>query len=114
MTLVRANHVFLLEPSIDPAIEQQAISRVHRIGQQRPVHIMRLMISSSIEEEVVKLQRRRQELFAEHDGKGAEGHPDDDGLSDGDAEAATTVAGTYVSETLDQDELDMLFDAVLG
>jgi hypothetical protein len=34
---VRANHVFLLEPSLDPAIEQQAVARVHRIGQAREV-----------------------------------------------------------------------------
>ena len=33
LTLVRASRVFLLEPAMDPAIEQQAVSRVHRIGQ---------------------------------------------------------------------------------
>lgn len=37
LTLVRANHVFLLEPALEPAIEQQAVARVHRIGQQRCV-----------------------------------------------------------------------------
>jgi E3 ubiquitin-protein ligase SHPRH len=35
LTLVRACHVFLLEPALEPAIEQQAVARVHRIGQQR-------------------------------------------------------------------------------
>lgn len=35
LTLVRASHVFLLEPALEPAIEQQAVARVHRIGQQR-------------------------------------------------------------------------------
>lgn len=37
LTLTRANHVFLLEPALEPAIEQQATARVHRIGQQRCV-----------------------------------------------------------------------------
>ena len=37
LTLVRANHVYLLDPAMDPAIEQQAVARVHRIGQQRCV-----------------------------------------------------------------------------
>ena len=32
---VRANHVFLLEPALEPAIEQQAVARVHRMGQLR-------------------------------------------------------------------------------
>jgi SNF2 family DNA or RNA helicase len=41
--------VFLLEPALDPAIEQQAIARVHRIGQQRPVHIVRLLIKDTVE-----------------------------------------------------------------
>lgn len=33
LTLVVANNVFLLEPSLDPAVEQQAVGRVHRVGQ---------------------------------------------------------------------------------
>ncbi len=40
---VRANHVFLLEPSLDPAIEKQAVARVHRIGQTRDVTVTRLL-----------------------------------------------------------------------
>jgi hypothetical protein len=52
LTLVRASNVFLLEPALDPAIEQQAVARVHRIGQQRPVHITRLLMRDSVEMEV--------------------------------------------------------------
>lgn len=51
LTLTRANHVFLLEPGLDPAVEQQAVARVHRYGQSRPVKIVRLLLqvcSSSV------------------------------------------------------------------
>lgn len=44
-----ASQVFLLEPSVDPAIEQQAIGRVHRIGQQRPVSVYRLVTVDTVE-----------------------------------------------------------------
>lgn len=52
LTLTRANHVFLLEPALDPAIEQQAVARVHRIGQGRPVTITRLLVDGSVEMKV--------------------------------------------------------------
>ncbi|GFR52459.1 hypothetical protein Agub_g15034 [Astrephomene gubernaculifera] len=55
LTLVRANHVFLLEPSLDPAIEQQAVARVHRIGQERPVRVTRLLVEGSVEEKVMMM-----------------------------------------------------------
>lgn len=44
LTLTRANHVYLLEPGLDPAVEQQAVARVHRYGQTRPVNIVRLLL----------------------------------------------------------------------
>lgn len=44
-----ASEVWLLEPSVDPAVEQQAIARVHRIGQLRAVVAHRLLIDGSIE-----------------------------------------------------------------
>lgn len=47
LTLTRANHVFLLEPGLDPAVEQQAVARVHRYGQTRPVKIVRLLLQVS-------------------------------------------------------------------
>lgn len=49
----RACHVFLLEPSLDPAIEQQAVARVHRIGQTRDVTVTRLLMEGSIELQVM-------------------------------------------------------------
>lgn len=58
LTLVQASHVFLLEPTIDPAIEQQAVARVHRIGQTKPVVCTRLLVSESVEEAVLEVCQR--------------------------------------------------------
>ena len=45
----RANHVILLEPSLDPAIQQQAVARVHRITQRREVTVHRLLVKDTVE-----------------------------------------------------------------
>jgi SNF2 family DNA or RNA helicase len=52
LTLTAASRVFLLEPGLDPAIEQQAVARVHRIGQEREVVITRLLVQGSVEAQV--------------------------------------------------------------
>lgn len=52
LTLTAANRVFLLEPAMDPAVEQQAVARVHRIGQDKEVIITRLLVEDTVEEEV--------------------------------------------------------------
>jgi hypothetical protein len=59
LTLVRASHVILLEPALDPAIEQQAVARVHRIGQTRETVVTRLLVDGTVEMEVVKVRGRR-------------------------------------------------------
>lgn len=105
LTLVRANHVFLLEPSLDPAIEQQAIARVHRIGQERPVLVSRLLVEGTIEENVLRLQRGRQALFEEHPGEGGGGEEEDE------VAAVQAVVG---AEVVEQEDAERLLDAVLG
>ncbi|GLC36509.1 hypothetical protein PLESTB_000156300 [Pleodorina starrii] len=58
--LTAANHVFLLEPCMNPDMEERVIGRARRMGQQRPVVIKRLFVKGSIEErimEVVKMRR---------------------------------------------------------
>lgn len=49
INLTAANRIFLLEPSFNPAVEAQAIGRVHRLGQKRPVEITRIVITNSVE-----------------------------------------------------------------
>jgi len=58
LTLVSANHVFLLEPALSPGIAQQAVARVHRIGQLKPVHITRFVVRDTVEVEVQRIQVR--------------------------------------------------------
>ena len=107
LTLVRANHVFLLEPAIDPAIEQQAISRVHRIGQQRNVHVNRFILKNTIEESILELQKRRhQDLFLESGN-------DQSDLAMEDHTPATLPTQAKTNETLEQHEITSLFDCVL-
>ena len=55
INLTAANRVFLLEPCFNPALEQQAIGRVWRLGQQRNVKIYRMIMKDSVEERMQKL-----------------------------------------------------------
>ncbi|MFN8082506.1 MAG: DEAD/DEAH box helicase [Kineosporiaceae bacterium] len=64
LTLTEADYVFLLDPWWNPAVEAQAIDRTHRIGQDKPVNVYRLVSADTIEDKVVALQNRKRELFA--------------------------------------------------
>jgi SWI/SNF-related matrix-associated actin-dependent regulator of chromatin subfamily A3 len=57
-----ANHAILLEPQWNPMLEEQALSRVHRIGQVKPVYLVRLVVQESFEENIVSLQERKRTL----------------------------------------------------
>ncbi|MBC9928688.1 MULTISPECIES: DEAD/DEAH box helicase [unclassified Leucobacter] len=63
LNLTEADTVFLLDPWWNPASESQAIDRTHRIGQQKPVHVFRMIALGTIEEKVLELQRRKRALF---------------------------------------------------
>jgi len=72
LNLTAADYVFLLDPWWNPAVEEQAADRAHRIGQQRPVVIYRLVSAGTIEEKVLGLQARKRQLFTDVvDGTGA-------------------------------------------
>lgn len=64
LTLTEADYVFVLDPWWNPAAEMQAIDRAHRIGQDKPVNVYRLVSADTIEEKVVALQQRKRDLFA--------------------------------------------------
>ena len=63
LTLTRADYVFLYDPWWNPAVENQAIDRAHRIGQDKAVMAYRLVAKDSIEERVLELMQQKQELF---------------------------------------------------
>lgn len=64
LTLTEADYVFVLDPWWNPAAEAQAIDRAHRIGQDKPVTVYRLVSADTIEEKVLALQERKRDLFA--------------------------------------------------
>jgi len=63
LTLTNASYVFLYDPWWNPAVEQQAIDRTHRIGQVNPVFVYRLVSSGTVEEKVRQLQQEKAQLF---------------------------------------------------
>ncbi len=76
LTLTEADYVFVLDPWWNPAVEAQAVDRAHRIGQDRPVMVYRLVSAATIEEKVMELKARKAALFARViDGDGSAGTP---------------------------------------
>ncbi|MEX1368013.1 MAG: DEAD/DEAH box helicase, partial [Nannocystaceae bacterium] len=62
LNLTAADHVFLLDPWWNPAVEDQAADRAHRIGQDRPVLVHRLVARDTVEERILALQERKRAL----------------------------------------------------
>lgn len=63
ITLNTAEYAFLLDPWWNPAVEEQAIDRIHRIGQKKRVFIYRLIAEGTIEERIAQLQSEKHTLF---------------------------------------------------
>jgi superfamily II DNA or RNA helicase len=62
LNLTEADHVFLLDPWWNPAVEDQAADRTHRIGQTRPVMVYRLVAEDTVEERILALQVHKRSL----------------------------------------------------
>ncbi len=63
LNLTAADYVIILDPWWNPAVEKQAADRAHRMGQQKPVFVFRLVSKNTIEEQVFELQKKKQQLF---------------------------------------------------
>ena len=62
LNLTAADHVVHLDPWWNPAAERQATDRAHRIGQERPVFVWKLVAEGTVEEEILALQERKKAL----------------------------------------------------
>ena len=86
LNLTKADTVILTDPWWNPAVEQQAIDRAHRMGQQNSVFVHRLIISGSIEERVLELQEHKRNLA--------------DGLYQADGQSLGTLSEEDLSELM--------------
>jgi SNF2 family DNA or RNA helicase len=62
LNLTAADHVFLLDPWWNPKVEDQAADRAHRIGQDRPVMVYRMVAKDTVEEAILALQERKRQI----------------------------------------------------
>ena len=75
LNLTSASQAFVMEPQFNPAAEAQAVDRVHRLGQKRPVTIVRFIMRNSFEEKMRELQEKKMRiadltLMGDVEGKG--------------------------------------------
>jgi len=62
LNLTAADYCFILDPWWNPAIEQQAVDRIHRIGQEKAVHIYRIVSQNTVEEKMLLLKEKKQKI----------------------------------------------------
>ena len=72
LNLTAASNVFICDPWWNPAVESQAMDRIHRLGQFRPIKVTRLIIENSIESRIVQLQQKKQALVESVVGRDAD------------------------------------------
>ena len=64
INLTEADYCYLLDPWWNPAAENQAVDRTHRIGQTKKVMVYRMVAENTIEEKVMELKTRKADLFS--------------------------------------------------
>ena len=62
LNLTEADYVFILDPWWNVAAENQAVSRAHRMGQKQAVFVYRFITSGTLEEKILAIQQRKQQL----------------------------------------------------
>jgi len=109
INLTAASHVFLLEPALNPALEEQAIGRAWRMGQQRPVVVKCLFVKGTVEENIMKLNKRRSGDGQQR--RGSQEGSTSDSIGGKGKVAAQGVAGSLLRDlqNLKLEELSLLF-----
>ncbi|KAL7424895.1 DNA repair protein rad16 [Cryptotrichosporon argae] len=59
LNLTEASMVFMMDSWWNPSVEYQAMDRIHRLGQKRPVKVVKLIVEDSIEDQIVQLQHKK-------------------------------------------------------
>lgn len=62
LNLTAADYCFILDPWWNPAVEMQAVDRIHRIGQKNQVFAYRVIAKDTVEEKIIELQKQKKEL----------------------------------------------------
>jgi len=65
LNLTAADYVYIVDPWWNPAVEQQAIDRTHRIGQTKNIFAYRMICIDTIEDKILELQERKRKLASE-------------------------------------------------
>ncbi|KAI9119451.1 hypothetical protein K1719_009327 [Acacia pycnantha] len=64
LNLTAASNVFMMDPWWNPAVEEQAIMRIHRIGQKRTVQVRRFIVEDTVEEKLQQVQAKKQKMIS--------------------------------------------------
>lgn len=65
LNLTAADYIYLIDPWWNPAVEQQAIDRAHRIGQEKKVFAYKMICKDTVEEKILELQQKKRALASE-------------------------------------------------
>jgi E3 ubiquitin-protein ligase SHPRH len=108
LNLVNATHVFLCEPLVNPAVELQAVARVHRIGQMRPTTVWMCLVRDSVEGGVYDISAKRR--LAHVSARRSES-ADAAAATERDANPASEAAAAAAAAQRDADAADAAMDA---
>lgn len=101
INLTEANRVFLMEPAMNPALEAQAVGRVYRLGQRKPVTVIRMRMKDSFETRLEKVLKRKfdtakkPDAFKENDDSGGNSSVPSNNETRKDSSGSTSATNSF-------------------